>query len=110
MKIKVSKLRSIIREAYEHASHEALKALAKAAIADMEAGGRPEDVYRWLAAETDLGGGRHRADAVVGLVRKADLRLGMKLSHAGEPFRSAPPAYVAPWSGTSGKMYESDGE
>lgn len=103
-------LRQFIREAYEHASHEALKALAKAAIADMEAGGRPEDVYRWLAAETDLGGGRHRADAVVGLIKKTDMWLGSKLAHAGAPFRSAPPAYVAPWSGASGKMYESDEE
>ena len=111
MKISIKELRSLIREAvdksYVDPHYARLKSLAKGAIADLKAGGVPEDVYTWLAAETDLGRGQHRADAVVVLVRKVDPAAAADLEHAGRDFRSAPAPYIAPWSGTSGKMYES---
>ena len=111
MKISIKELRSLIREAvdksYVDPRYARLKSLAKGAIVDLKSGGDPEEVYAWLAAETDLGRGQHRADAVVVLVRKVDPAAAADLDHAGRPFRSAPAPYVAPWSGNSGKMYES---
>ena len=111
MKISIKELRSLIREAvdksYVDPHYARLKSLAKGAIVDLKSGGDPEEVYAWLAAETGLGRGQHRADAVVVLVRKVDPAAAADLDHAGRPFRSAPAPYVAPWSGNSGKMYES---
>ena len=94
MKISIRELRSLIRESvdksYVDPNYARLKSLAAAAIADLKAGGDPEEVYTWLAAETDLGRGQHRADAVVGLVRKVDPAAAADLEHAGRDFRSAP--------------------
>jgi len=112
MKIKVSQLRRMIREAAAasnaHASHDRIVALSKVAIKDLAAGGDPRDVYAWLAAETDLGDGQHRANAVVVLVARKDALAGSKLERAAaeSPMPSEP--YRAPWSGTSGKMYEAE--
>lgn len=114
MKIKVGELRRAIREvvaeAYVDTHYAALKSLAKLAAADMAAGGTPEDVYTWLVAETDLGDGQHRANAVVGLIKKSDPVAGAALAAVAAPM--PPPRYVAPWSGASGraatKMYDSD--
>ena len=116
MKISIGQLRKIIREAvdksYVDPHYARLKSLAKAAIADLKAGGDPEEVYTWLAAETDLGRGQHRAEAVVVLVRKVDPAAAADLEHAGRDFRSAPAPYVAPYQNASGtvatKMYESE--
>jgi hypothetical protein len=111
MKIKVSQLRRMIREAYAasnaHASHDRIVALSKAAIKDLAAGGNPRDVYAWLAAETDLGDGQHRANAVVVLVGRKDAGAGSKLKRAAAESPMPPEPYRAPWSGPSGKMYES---
>lgn len=116
MKIKVGELKILIREAvdksYVDPNYARLKSLAKEAIADLKAGGDPEEVYTWLAAETDLGRGQHRAEAVVVLVRKVDPAAAADLEHAGRDFRSAPAPYVAPYQNASGtvatKMYESE--
>lgn len=87
------------------------KKLARDAVKDLAGGGTPEDVYAWLAAETELPDGRHRANAIVVLVKKIDPVAGAKLSAVAEP--SKPPPYVAPYQGASGreatKMYESAG-
>jgi hypothetical protein len=111
MKIKVSQLRRMIREAAAasnvHASHDRIVALSKAAIKDLAAGGDPRDVYAWLAAETHLGDGQHRATAVVALVARKDALAGSKLERAAAESPMPPEPYRAPWSGTSGKMYES---
>ncbi len=114
MKIKVGELRRAIREvvaeAYVDPHHVALKSLANLAVADMAAGGSPADVYAWLVAETDLGDGQHRANAVVGLIKKADPVVGAALAAVAKPM--PPPRYVSPWSGASGrvatKMYDTD--
>jgi hypothetical protein len=110
MKIKVSQLRRMIREAAAasnaHASHDRIVALSKAAIKDLAAGGDPRDVYAWLAAETDLGDGQHRANAVVVLVARKDALAGSKLERAAAESPMPPEPYRAPWSGPE-KMYES---
>jgi hypothetical protein len=111
MKISIKELRSLIREAvdksYVDPNYARLKSLAKGAIADLKAGGDPEEVYTWLAAETDLGDGQHRANAVVALVARKNALAGSKLERAAEESPMPPEPYRAPWSGTSGKMYES---
>lgn len=114
MKIKVGELRHVIREVvaetYVDPHTTALRDLAARAVADMADGGTPEDVYEWLAAETDLGDGRHRAAAVVGIIKKSNPAVAAKLAAVAS--NSPPPRYVAPWSGASGraatKMYDSD--
>lgn len=112
MKIKVSQLRRIIREAYvarySHASPEALKALAKAAISDLAAGGDPADVYAWLAAETDLGDGQHKGNAVVALVKAKDMLAGTKLERAAREAPMPPAPYKTPWAAGTKGMYETD--
>lgn len=91
MKISIKELRSLIREAvdksYVDPHYARLKSLAKGAIADLKSGGDPEEVYTRLAAETDLGRGQHRADAVVNLVAKKGGWFGELLRRAARDYR-----------------------
>jgi len=112
MKISIKELRSLIREAvdksYVDPNYARLESLAKGAIADLEGGGDPRDVNAWLAAETDLGDGQHRANAVVALVARKDAGAGSKLKRAAAESPMPPEPYRAPWRGPSGKMYEAE--
>lgn len=105
MKTTLGQLRSLIREAVVWVDPMTLqfRELAATAIKDLAAGGTPEDVYGWLSAETEMPDGTNRANVVVVLVKKKNPAAGAALERVS---RSNPPKpYVAPWSGTSGKMY-----
>ena len=87
MKLQTNHLRVYIRESLEHLRYDVLKQLADRAIEDMESGGRPEDIWEWLVAETDMGGGENRAIALVNLIKKKNPWVGIKLQNVGRDYK-----------------------